>query len=230
MKKLIPIITLALLVSMPMAMMAKSKSKTPDYTVEGLELIPDVEGLASVWAEPGADLSQFNRVMLSEPEVSFIRGWKRRHNDGYGTYITNADMNRMRASVSELFIEVFTAELQIAGYEVVSEPAEDVLLVKPEIIDLDVKAPAVLNAGINRTYTTTAGSMTLLMELRDSETNDLLAKAMDASVDNSTAGSQMAFRGGQQNEVAGVIMMKPWAEALVRGLDRSREVTAGASQ
>ena len=51
------------------------------------------------------------------------------------------------------------------------------------IIDLDVNAPDVRSAGRSNTFTTSAGSMTLYVELYDSETDDLLAKALDPQAD-----------------------------------------------
>lgn len=208
----------------PVATMAKKKSEIPQVTVEGLELVPDVEGLAHVWAEPGANLSQYNRVLLAEPYVAFKKNWKRDQND-IGTRVTNADMNRIKTSVKDLFMEVFTEELQKAGYVLATERAEDVLLVKPAIIDLDVQAPNVLEAGINRTYSKTAGSMTLYMELYDSETDDILAKAMDSTADRDS-GSFQSFVSGPANRQVSMQLMRPWAVALVKGLDRSRKVTS----
>ncbi len=224
MKKLLLILSLGFVILVPITSIAKSNSDIPEYTVEGLKLVPNTENVAYVWAEPGADLSQYDRVFLAEPYVAFRKNWKRDQNSGYGTYVTNADMNRIKANLKELFVIVFTEELEKGGYVLTDERAEDVLLVKPAIIDLDVNAPAVLNAGVNRTLTTTAGSMTLYMELFDSETDDLLAKAMDPTKDRDN-GSIMQFRSGQNNGVVAMELMRPWAVALVNGLNRSREVT-----
>lgn len=224
MKYFLIVLSLAVMALAPVTSMAKKSSKIPQVTVEGLELVPDVEGLAHVWAEPGANLSQYNRVLLAEPYVAFKKNWKRDQND-IGTRVTNADMNRIKITAKDIFMEVFTEELEKSGYVLATERAEDVLLIKPAIIDLNVQAPNVLEAGINRTYSKTAGSMTLYMELYDSETDDILAKAMDPKTDRDSGGFQ-SFMSGPANRQVAKQMMRPWAEALVRGLDRSRKVTS----
>lgn len=223
MKYLLIVLSFVILGLAPVSGFAKKKN-IPQVTVEGLELIPHVENLAYVWAEPGADLSQYDRVYLAEPYVAFKKNWKRNQND-LGARVTNADMNRIKANVKELFMEVFSEELQKAGYVLANERADDVLLIKPAIIDLDVNAPNVLEAGINRTYAATAGSMTLYMELYDSVTDDLIAKAMDSKADRDTGGF-MNFRAGPANQQVAKAMMRPWADALVKGLDRSRKETS----
>ena len=222
MKYLLIILSLIVLGLAPISSFAK-KSKVPEVTVEGLELIPNTKDIAHVWAEPGADLAQYNRVLLAQPYVAFKKHWKRQQND-IGARVTNADMNRIKETVVELFMVVFTEELEKAGYVLTDERAEDVLLVKPAIIDLDVNAPNVLDAGINRTYTSKAGSLTLYMELYDSETDDLIAKAMDARSDRTSAGV-MSWKSGPANKQVGMDLMRPWAVALVRGLDESKEST-----
>ena len=222
MKHLLIILSLVVLGLAPISSFAK-KSNIPEVTVEGLELIPNTKDIAHVWAEPGADLAQYNRVLLAQPYVAFKKSWKRDQND-IGARVTNADMNRIKETVVELFMVVFTEELEKSGYVLTDERAEDVLLVKPAIIDLDVNAPNVLEAGINRTYTSKAGSLTLYMELYDSETDDLIAKAMDARSDRTSAGV-MSWKSGPANKQVGMDLMRPWAVALVRGLDESKEST-----
>jgi hypothetical protein len=119
---------------------------------------------------------------------------------------------------------VFTEELETAGYQLADGRAEDVLIVKAAIIDLDVNAPDTRSAGRSSSFTTSAGSMTLYLELYDSETDDLLAKALDPTADRGT--SFMQWQTSVANKAAAKRMMKPWAKALREGLDSSRESTS----
>ena len=132
-------------------------------------------------------------------------------------------MDRIKVAVKELFMEVFTEELQQGGYELANERAADVLIVKPAIIDLDVNAPDIRSAGRTNTYASSAGSMKIYLELYDSETDDLLAKALDAKADRDHG--FMQWQTSAANRQAAKRMMKPWAEALRNGLDRAREIT-----
>ncbi len=117
-------------------------------------------------------------------------------------------------------MEVFTEELAKGGYTLANERAEDVLIVKPAIIDLYINAPDVRTAGRTSTFTTSAGSMTLYLELYDSETDDLLAKALDPKADRDTG--YMQWQTKVANYTAAKRMMQPWAEALRKGLDEAR--------
>ena len=170
-------------------------------------------------AEPGADLSQYDRVYITEPLVAFKKNWKRDQNRG-SIRVNNNDIARIKTAVSELFMEVFTEELEKGGYSLANERAEDVLIVKPAIIDLNVNAPDVRSAGRTETFASNAGSMTLYLELYDSQTDDLLAKALDPTADRQSSWMQWQTR--VSNRAAGKRMMQPWAEALRKGLDEAR--------
>jgi hypothetical protein len=218
MKNLLIVLSILLLAVAPATTIAKKKD-IPEYTVEGLKLVPNTKNIALVWAEPGANLSQYERVYLVEPYVAFKKNWQRDQNRG-SMKVKTSDMDRIKIRVKELFMEVFTEELENGGYTLANERAEDVLLVKPAIIDLDVNAPDIMTAGRTNTYAQSAGSMTLYLELYDSETDDLLAKALDAKADRQT--SYMQWQTGPANRAAAKRMMKPWAEALREGLDEAR--------
>jgi len=220
MKKLLIILSLIILGTTSVTTLAKNKKELPEYTVEGLKLIPGTKDIAVVYAEEGASLSQYDRVYLVEPYVAFKKNWKRDQNRGT-MKVKTSDMDRIKIRVKELFMEVFTEELENGGYTLANERAEDVLIVKPAIIDLNVSAPDVRSAGRTSTYTTNAGSMTLYLELYDSETDDLLAKALDPTSDRES--HYMQWQTGPANRAAAKRMMKPWAEALRKGLDKARE-------
>jgi len=222
MNKLLIVLSFIILATVPVTTIAKKKDELPEYTVEGLKRVANPKGLAIVYAEPGANLSQYERVYLVEPYVAFKKNWQRDQNRGT-IKVRTSDMDRIKVSVKDIFMEVFTEELEKGGYELANERAEDVLIVKPAIIDLNVNAPDIRTAGRHNTYTDNAGSMTLYIELYDSETDDLLAKALDPTADRQSG--FMQWQTGPANRAAGKRMMRPWAEALRKGLDRAREVT-----
>jgi len=223
MRNLLIILSLIVLGTVSVSALAKGKKDVPEYTVEGLKLVPDTKDIALVWAEPGADLAQYDRIYLVDPYVAFKKNWQRDQNRDSMTKVRTNDMERIKKAVKELFIEVFTEELEKGGYNLTTDRAEDVLVVRPAVIDLDVHAPDIMTSSRSATFSDSAGSMTLYMELYDAETEDLLAKAMDAKADRGSNIMQWATR--PSNRAAGKRMMRPWAEALVKGLDRARDVT-----
>lgn len=205
------------------AAVTREKANIPQTTVEGLELIPDTKDIALVWADPDADLKQYQRVYLLEPYVAFKKNWQRDQNRSYAMKVKKSDMERIKGRVQKLFAEVFTEELEKGGYKIAEGQAHDVLIIRPAVIDLYVNAPDVMSSGMSQTYAQSAGSMTLYMELYDSETNDLLAKVVDPRADRGSA--FMQWQSGPANMAAGKRMMRPWAQALRAGLDEAREVT-----
>lgn len=219
MKYLLLILSVVILGSTPVATVAKSKKEIPEYTVEGLKLVPNTKDIALVWAEPGANLSQYDRIYLVEPYVAFKKNWRRDQNRGT-MKVTNSDMERIKKDVAQLFMEVFTEELEKGGYSLATERADDVLIVKPAIIDLNVNAPDLQKASRSATFSESAGSMTLYIELFDSVTGDLLAKALDPKADRNSGVMQWQTR--VSNRAAGKRMMRPWAQALRNGLDEAR--------
>jgi hypothetical protein len=217
---------LLIIISLSMASfsaLSKDKWEFPEYTVEGLKRVPNPESLTVVYAEPGANLTQYQRVYLVEPLVAFKKNWQRDQNSNLRTNISASDMERGKKAVAELFMDVFTKELEDGGYQLTQERADDVLIVKPAILDLDIDAPDSMSATMGRSYSRGRGSMTLYIELYDSETEDLLAKAMDKRVSSNNDYMYLQSRPAIRQQV--ILMMKPWAEALRKGLDRAHQET-----
>jgi hypothetical protein len=226
MKITLIILSMVMLVVTPLITIAKGKTEIPEYTVEGLKLIPDTENIAAVWADEGVDLAQYERVYLAEPLVAFKKNWQRDFNRSRrspSAQIRTDDMEHIKTELGALFVELFTAELEEGGYTLADERAEDVLIVKPAIINLDVTAPDIQTGSRSSSFTTSAGSMTLYLELYDSVTDDLLVKAMDPTYDRDYG--TMQWSTSVSNRAAASRMMKPWAKALRNGLDKSKEVT-----
>jgi len=222
MKKSLIILSMAVLAMSPAFSLAEDKAGIPEYTVEGLKLVPGTKDIALVWAEPGATLAQYGRINMAEPQVAFRKNWKRDFNKGTaGRGVTGHDMNRIKKQVAQLFMEVFTEELSAGGYTITTEQAEDVLTVKPAILDLDINAPDLHSANRSGSMATSAGSMTLYLELYDSETSDLLAKALDPTSDRES--KVHLWQTGAANRQAARRMMEPWAKALREGLDEARK-------
>jgi hypothetical protein len=65
---------------------------------------------------------------------------------------------------------------------------EDVLILRPAIIDLDITAPDAGRAGRSRTYTASAGAATIFVELFDAYSGDLIGGAIDRRAALSTGG------------------------------------------
>jgi len=188
-----------------------TQSRIPEVTHDGLERVPDAK-VAVAWKKPGADFSQYTRVGLLDCEVAFKRNWKMNHPN-----VRTRDMERIKQALSDEFRKVFSEELEKGGYPVVEEPDEDVLLIHPAIIDLDVAAPDTKSAGRSDTFTTSAGRMTLVVEFYDSVSGEILARAIDRREARNVGNITWATRG--TNTDAARRLLKRWADLLVGKLD-----------
>ena len=196
----------------------------PEVTVDGLHLVKDTK-MALVYAKPGVDLSQYNRIYLTEPQIAFTKNWLRTQNSIPNQTVRNEDMQRIKTDLAALFMEVFREELQNnGGYVLVDGIAEDVLIVHPAIVDLDVFAPDTPGTAGRRSAIPSVGTMTLYMELFDSVTGDLLVKAIDNKFDRTRTHIQAQNR--VRNEAAAREMLNDWANLLRLALDEARTMVS----
>ena len=96
--------------------------------IDGLQLIKD-SNLALVYAQPDAELGQYSKIYLAEPYVAFKKNWQHLRKRYDPNTVTADDMAKIKSELSSLFMEVFSKTLEQGGYEMVTERAEDVLLV-----------------------------------------------------------------------------------------------------
>jgi hypothetical protein len=199
-----------------------AKEPPPQVSPEGLQLTKSTKHRL-VYMKPGADFSPYKRLAILDPLVEFEKDWQKDYNNsrtGLSGRVNDDDVEKMKQRLGAEFKKVFVAELQDkGGYQVVNVAAPDVLVLRPALINVEVNAPDVMTAGIERTVVRSAGQMTLYLELWDSATNTLLARAMDAQADPDT----MAQMGGSvTNKAAADRILSKWAKELHERLDEVR--------
>jgi hypothetical protein len=170
--------------------------------------------------KPGATFSQYDKVIVADCLVQFKKGWQDNYNsENPGAPVSEQKVQEMKSLLATEFKKVFTKELQKGGYQVTAAPAPDVLLLRPAIVNVVINAPDVMAAGIDVNIVTSAGSGTFYLELRDSTTDTLLARAMDAEADQ-----QPFARQGNvvTNMQAADFILTGWADELVKHLDAVR--------
>src|SRR5262249_45494334 len=131
--------------------------------------------------------------------------------------LSKDDIERIRTTLASEFRKVFSEELGKHGYPLVDHDGEDVLRVTAAIVNLYITAPEKMTAGRSRTYTTNAGHMSLIAELRDSVTGQLLARAVDNVQARDTGTFQIT--NSVTNLGAARNALVRWAEILRKGLD-----------
>jgi hypothetical protein len=224
-KTLMTLLFIICLAAFSLSALAK-KQELPEVNEDGLHLVKGSR-LAIVYAEPGADLAPYHRVMILEPYVAFKKNWQRdqRSRSAGSLRISSKDMEKIKNTLAKEFKTVFTDELKNGGYEMAEEAADDVLLIRPAIINLDVNAPDKPAAGRSTTYTSSAGEMTLYIEAYDSITGDIIAKALDRRADNRNSGFY-TWTNSVTNRAAAIRILKGWADILVKALNEAKSYPA----
>jgi hypothetical protein len=188
-------------------------------TYDGLVPVPGAR-VQAAFIDPRADFSVFKRVVVFEPRVAFRANWERDQNRNSRIRRVSArDMERIKADVAELFKEVFIERLEANdGYEVVDVIGDDVLVIRPSIIDLNINVPNTSPTAPTQSISATAGSATLFVELFDSVSGDIIGRAADRRTIGQAQGA-FTLRGGAANRQEARQMFTRWADKLREFLD-----------
>lgn len=203
--------------------------KPPEISHDGLTLVHDTK-LQLVYLLPGVDFSQYNQVALLDSAVAFRRNWQRDQNRGGTFHVTKMDMDRISKSLAKMFNEILRDEISTNGKLPLVDTADEATLVlRPAIIDLDITAPASTSMGPGRggQFSTSAGAMTLYLEIFDGMTGQILARIADRQTDRS---SRMTWHDSVTNTGDAKRAIRSWAVALREGMQRARQLPAPAVQ
>jgi hypothetical protein len=199
----------------------------PEVSHDGLHLQKDTK-LAAVYLKPGATLDQYDKVAILDCFVSFKKNWQRDYNEdviGLGQRVSDKDADAIKKRVAKEFKDVFTKELETkGGYQVVDNAAQDVLVLRPAIINLVVTDPDTMSPGMSRTFVSSAGQMTLYLELYDSVTSDIIARIIDPEAARDDGIAQMGGR--VANKAAADRIMRRWADVLRSHLGELQKATS----
>jgi len=176
--------------------------------------------------KPGADLSVYSELGMEPCKVSFKANWMRDQNTSRrspSNRVTEEDVDRIKDALSEACSEQFReALLDEPAYNLVDEfdNGENVLVLRPAIIDLDINAPDLNSPGRANSYTTSAGEMTLYLELADATTNETLARIVDKRRGMDT--QRLQWTNSVSNKAEMERILRRWAKLLREGLDEVR--------
>src|SRR5262249_39053855 len=194
---------------------------------DGLELRND-RRVDRLFVRPGATLAGYQRVRLERLQVSFDRNWNPNRTLRGANRLTSRDFDNIKNTLADEFARELSQELSRGGYQVVNEGGEDVLDVQPFIINLFITAPGTTTASPGATYTANPGSMTLVAELRDSETGTILARVIDAQRARSAGTFQIT--NNVTNLAAARQIIARWVRLLRQALDAAQERPAAAGE
>ncbi len=195
----------------------------PDISYDGLHLDPDSK-LALLYVGPNADFSVYNQFMMLDAYVAFKKNWQRNTRVA-GRRVSNKDMERIKAEAADLLHESFKKELDDnGGYTFVDKPGDNVMILRPALIDLEITAPDIPVAGRVTQYVASAGAATLYVELYDSVSGEILARAIDRR--NMQDYGTARWANSVTNRADAARMFKRWASLLRQAMDEVREERA----
>jgi hypothetical protein len=217
---------LLLLQPAPASSASSSSSKALDQAMSqgGLQKI-GVKGIELAYAKPRATLAAYKRVRIDPVEVAFDKSWDPTRT-GSNIKVSAAERQRILDGVAKLVQEEFARELQAkSGYAVTEESGDDVLRVKINIVNLYVSAPDTgSSTGRSRTYVVSAGAMTLVAELSDGKSGEVIARLVDRREARSAGRvslSDKAYNEGEARSIAA-----SWARILRKALDNAHGIGA----
>lgn len=202
-------------------------ASTPDPALsellshDGLQRV-DIRGIDLAYARPGVTLAGFKKVMVDPVDVSFSPSWDPRR-AGTSFRLGATERENIRSGVANIVRDELVAALQAGGaYPVVSEAGPDVLRVSASIINLFVSAPDTMSPGRSRVYIASAGEMTLVAELRDAESGQVIARLVDRRQARGTG--QLTLTNSVVNAREAQSIAAAWARILRTNLDNAQVI------
>lgn len=153
-----------------------------EVTYDGLHRVNNARASA-VWMKPDLDLHAYTKLMVVGAGMSFKtenengqRWWPGTSSESEFP-ISEENRKRLQQEMRGAFEEELS---KLERYELVREPGPGVLMLAGALIDVVSKVPPVDQCvGRCDVYLTDIGEATLVLELRDSVTNEVLVRAVD---------------------------------------------------
>jgi len=187
----------------------------PEVSDDGLERVQRTSN-GAIYEAPDLDLREYGQIIVDPCTVRFRENWERDQNRDRdpSRRVTTDDMRRIARELADMCQSIFAAELaEVApGGGDATEDA-GILTVQPAIVDLDVAAPDLQTPGRERTYVTSAGRMTLRLELVDAASGAVVGRVIDRRQAIHTTTLRRATTVSNRNEAR--LIVSQWA-AMVR--------------
>jgi hypothetical protein len=189
-----------------------------EITHDGLHRV-DKSVMDAAWVKPDLDLRPYKKLLIANAGVAY------RKLDPVSDFQARSEtqfpvQEEGKKRFEEILKEEFTEELEkIERYEIVTKPGPDVLLLVGAVIDVLSRVPPNADSaqfGRGGVYLTSVGEATLVVELRDSLSGEVLARAADRRA----AESPFAFEVNTVTAWSEVRRLaQSWATLLVKRLN-----------
>jgi len=152
-----------------------------EVTHDGLVRV-DHSRMQRAWMKPGADLGHYTKFMVGPPVFRFkaVRGGagsgRVRARTGQNEfYISEENRKRLEEEVRAVFRDELSRSQH---FQRVDEPGPDVLLIEGAMLDIVSRVPPQIT-GRGEIFLDSVGEVTIVLQLADSETGEVLARAAE---------------------------------------------------
>jgi hypothetical protein len=185
---------------------------TGEVDVEGLQRV-SARNFEAAYIRPGVTFADYAKLMVEELELAFRTPDREQNQFTLG----EDQKTRFRAGMATAFGEEL-GKLEAA--DVVTEPGPDVLALRVRVQDIVARAPGRRVGGGGRAgfALETVGEMTLVLELKDSQSDEVLVRVFDRQA---AEGAAMVSGEGVVSTWEGVDrIVAAWAARARDGLER----------
>ncbi len=212
---------------------ASSSSGPPPTIQSGPDAEVTVDGLYRVdnsvmqigYRKPDWDLQHYTAMMIDPVTVAYKTDPGNRRSDPGGLStsqnfaLSDAQMENFKSFFQEAVEDALTDG---DAYRIVENPGPDVLRITAELMDLIIAVPTQESGGNVNRVARSAGAVTLVLEVYDSQSGEIIARAADRR-DPSASGSGGMVRVSPQAVRADMRrLFGDWAEILRTRLDQLR--------
>jgi hypothetical protein len=217
MKKLMAVVT-AIFIAGCATEPAIQTGPNAETTFDGLVRIDNAR-FAAAWIDPEVDLKQYTKIIPGGAEFEFrnvqkVSASAARRSNEREFWISDSNKQRLVDTVTEVFRE----ELQKSEYfTVTDEPGPDALIIVGGLHDIVSQVPPE-DVGRSEVWLRSLGEATLVIELRDSLSNEVVYRAVERRAAENAGGQMM--RANTATTWAEVRRWaRRWAVSLREGLD-----------
>jgi len=193
-------------------------SEDADVTFDGLHSIENSRA-AKAWAKPGVDMSVYTKIKLQGAGIEYRPGGESGRTTASrsrgGPYEMSEDQ---KARFQAIAVEVALEELaKSERFTFVDEVGPDVLIVRVALLDVVSFVPP-QTTGRSEVFLNSVGEATLVLELRDSISDAILARAMDRRAAGDRSGL-MTRSNSVTNSTEVKRLIRRWMSTLRERLD-----------
>ncbi len=188
-----------------------------NLTYDGLAKVKNSKAKAA-WMRPGFSLAGYTKIMLIGAGIEYrpVKPVPRAAASTTSQFpLTDEQKQRLRSVVSEAF-KTELAESQ--KFQIVDQPGPDTLMIWGGLMDVVSSVPPD-SVGRSNIYLSSVGEATLVIEIRDSESNAVLVRIIDRKAAQNIGVAQRSTSVTNWSEVQQ--LARAWATQLRSALDEA---------